>query len=53
MDIVARPLEGSPGHAEISGLRYENRKSKQAIEWRFRLAHQLCLRVEGPFRSPT
>jgi hypothetical protein len=51
MEVVPRPVEGNLGHAEISSLRHENRKSKQAIEWRFELAHQLCLRVEGPFRS--
>ena len=33
-------------------VQYENRKSRQAIEWRFLLAHRLCLRVEGPAHSP-
>ena len=53
MEVSANPVEGNPGHAEISSLRYDNRKSKQAIEWRFLLAHRLCLRVEGPFQSAT
>jgi hypothetical protein len=53
MELTANPVEGNPGHAEISSLRYENRKSRQAMEWRFLLAHRLCLRVEGPFQSPT
>lgn len=52
MQLDARPIEGNMGHAEISNLRFENRKSKQAIEWRFQLANQLCLRVEGPFDTP-
>jgi hypothetical protein len=53
LEVTARPVEGNPGHAEIANLRYETRKSRQAIEWRFLLAHRLCLRVEGPFRSST
>ena len=53
MEIVPRPVEGNPGHAEISSLRYDDRKSKQSIEWRFQLAHRLCVRVEGPFPGGT
>lgn len=53
IEVTAKPVEGNPGHAEILSLRYENRKSRQAVEWRFLLAHRLCLRVEGPFHSPT
>ncbi len=53
IEVTAKPVEGNPGHAEIPSLRYENRKSRQAVEWRFLLAHRLCLRVEGPFHSPT
>ena len=49
MKVDPRPLEGSPGHAEIGNLTYENRRSRQAVEWRFLLAERLCLRVEGPF----
>ena len=51
LEVAARPVEGNPGHAEISSLRHDNRKSKQVIEWRFQLAHRLCLRIQGPFRS--
>jgi hypothetical protein len=53
MEVVPSPVEGNARHAEISSLRYDNRKSRQALEWQFQLAHQLCLRVEGPFQSPT
>ncbi len=51
MDIVHMPLPDDPGHTEIPDLNYENRKSKQAIEWRTLLAEKLCLQIEGPFSS--
>ena len=47
--VVPRPLEGDPGHAELPGLTYQDRKSDEALEWKALLAQQLCLRVEGPF----
>mgnify|MGYP007026272002 CR=1 FL=1 len=34
VDVAARPLADDPSHTEIPGLTYDNRKSKQAIEWR-------------------
>ena len=49
IDVVPRPREGDPGHAEVPGLNYQNRKSDQAIERKLLLAQKLCLRVEGPF----
>ena len=49
IEVVARPREGDPGHAEIPGLTHQTRKTDQALEWKVILAHQLCLRVEGPF----
>jgi len=52
MEIAARPLLDDPSHAEITSLTYDNRKSKEAIQWRATLAEQLCLRVEGPFATP-
>ena len=51
IEVVPRPEGQNPGHAEIPGLTYENRKTDQALEWRTRLAHELTLRVEGPFSS--
>jgi hypothetical protein len=48
----SEPILDDPSHAEITSLTYENRKSKQAIEWRTLLTDQLCLRVEGPFATP-
>jgi hypothetical protein len=51
IDVVPKPLEGDPGHAEIAGLTYENRKRMPYFEWQTLLAEQLCLRIEGPFAS--
>jgi hypothetical protein len=51
IDVAPRPLEGDPGHAEITGLTYDNRKDMPYFEWQTLLAEQLCLRVEGPFPS--
>jgi hypothetical protein len=52
MEVTPRPLPDDPGHAEITSLTYDNRKSKQAIEWRTLLAEQLCLEIQGPFVTP-
>lgn len=52
MEVAARPLPDDPSHAEISSLTDDNRKTRQAIEWRTLLAEQLYLRIEGPFSTP-
>jgi hypothetical protein len=52
MEVAAQPLPDDPGHAQITSLTYDGRKSKQAIQWRTLLAEQLCLRVEGTFFTP-
>lgn len=52
LEVTAQPLPDDPSHAEIISLTYDNRQSKQAIEWRTTLAEQLCLRIEGPFSTP-
>lgn len=49
MDVVSKPMDGNPGHAEIPVLNYVNKKSDQVKEWKVLLAHVLTLRVEGPF----
>ena len=49
--VEPRPQPNDPGHAEIPGLTYDNRKTDRALEWKVLLAQQLCLRVEGPFPS--
>lgn len=51
IDVVSRPVEGNPGHAEMPALTYANRKTDQAKELMVRLAHEFTLRVEGPFRN--
>src|ERR1700688_3000201 len=40
MHVVSRPLEENPGHAEIVDLRYGNRKSDEAEEWKVAMAHE-------------
>ena len=51
MQVVPRPVEGNPGHAEIANLTYDERKSRRAIEWQFLLAHKLCRGIQGPYRT--
>lgn len=48
IDIVQRPPE-DPAHCEIVNLTYANRKDDRSEEIKVVLAHELCLRVEGPF----
>jgi hypothetical protein len=50
IEVEPRPVSGGPGHAELSSLTYEDRKSRQAIEWRIALVN-IVLRIEGPFFS--
>ncbi len=47
--VVPSPLPNSPGHAEISSLTYATRKTTLSKEMRVKLAHELCLRVGGPY----
>jgi len=47
--VKADPLEENPGHALLENLTYENRKGSQSREKMVQLAHQLVVRVEGPF----
>ena len=53
IDVIHKPLEGNPGHAEIPGLIYQKETTNQAKEWKVLLAHKLTLRVEGPFIPST
>jgi len=53
IDVVPKPLENNPGHAEILGITYQNKNTDQIKEWKNLLAHKLTLRVEGPFASST
>jgi hypothetical protein len=47
--VEPRPRKGDLGHAELPDMTYDNRHSDQVVERKTVLAHQLCLRVEGPF----
>ena len=49
IEVVARPVEGILGHAEITNLTAANRDSDKAKGIMELLAERLCLRVEGPF----
>jgi hypothetical protein len=49
--VEPHPIPDDPGHCEIPGLTYGNRKVDQSLEWKTLLARKLCLRVEGPFPS--
>ena len=52
IDIVATPLEGVRGHAEIPGLKYENPASNESLEIRQIVADRLIVRIHGPFVPP-
>jgi hypothetical protein len=49
IDVLPRPTENDPGHAELPGLNYADRKTDQVKEWEQLLAARLTLRVEGRF----
>ena len=47
--IEPKPIPGIRGHAEIVNLTVANRDTDNARSMMVVLAHELCLRVEGPF----
>jgi len=50
IEVEPRPQPpDDPGHAELPGRRYDNRKEDSVEEAKVRLAQELCLRMEGPF----
>jgi hypothetical protein len=49
IEVAARPVVGTRGHAEIVNLTAANRDSDEALRIMELLAERLCLRVEGPF----
>jgi hypothetical protein len=51
IDVVPKPIENDPSHAEIPGLIYGDWNTDQVKEWKLLLAHELTLRVEGPFHT--
>ncbi len=51
LEVIARPVGGDPGHAELPALSYKNHKTDVAEETKVLLAEKLCLNVLGPFPS--
>ncbi len=49
IQVVPRPREDDPGHAELPDMTHGSRHSNEVVQWKVILAHKLCLRVEGPF----
>ena len=47
IEVLPRPNEDGPGHAEIPALTYETRKLDSSKERMLLLAHRLCV-VTGP-----
>ncbi len=47
--VEPKPLEGDPGHSEITVLTYENRKQNKSLERQKLLSEVLTLKIEGPF----
>lgn len=47
--FVPAPKPGDPGHAEITDLTYQNRRTDRAEELQVLLAREICGRVYGPF----
>jgi hypothetical protein len=50
LEVVARPIPGEPGHAEIPDLNANNRKTDRTQELQ-RVLVELTRSVEGPFPS--
>ena len=50
IDVIPKPIPPTElGHAELPGLRYDNRGDNEAEGWQVLLAERLCLRIEGPY----
>ena len=47
-EVVPRPRQDDPGHAELPDLTCDNRLTQESLERKLRLT-KLCMRVEGPF----
>ncbi len=52
LEVVSRPRQNDPGHAELPDLTCDNRLTQEALERKLRLT-TLCVRVEGPFPPTT
>jgi len=49
IEVIPAPTVDDPGHTELPGLKYADRQPDEVLEWEKLLAHQLCLKIEGPF----
>ena len=49
--VDPKPVLGVLGHAEITDLTSANRDSDEIRSMIVKLAHELCLRIEGPFNA--
>jgi hypothetical protein len=47
--VEPKPIPGLQGHAEIVSLTVVNRDSDEARGMMVMLAHEICIRVDGPF----
>lgn len=52
INVVPAPLPENVGHCELPQITYQIRKSDDVQEKMKILAHELVLRVEGPFQTP-
>lgn len=52
IEVVPRPLDGKPGHAELPGITYDTRHSREVRDREAQLAEELCLEILGPFSPP-
>lgn len=51
--VVPDPLDGNPGHALLIDLIYSKPRDPRVLEKMVLLAHELVVRVEGPFNVET
>lgn len=49
IEIVPKPQDGLPGHAEIPSLAYQKPESDVSVQDRRLLADQLVAAIHGPF----
>ena len=48
IEVIPRPSEHAlPGHAELPGLRADNRKETEELQ--LIIAEKLCIRIDGPY----
>lgn len=53
IEVEPRPIPGQPGHAELPGLTWDNRKNDDQELWQVLMAKKLCLDTKGPYPGNT